>query len=77
MDPFLGSGATCIAAKQLGRKYIGIELEENYHALAEARIAAYPQPIEWFGIREGRYKFLNLIYIYPPTYLYVLSKVWK
>lgn len=48
LDPFVGSGTTCIAAKQLGRKYIGIELEENYHLLAEARVAAYPQPLEWF-----------------------------
>jgi len=48
MDPFVGSGTTCIAAKQLCRKYIGIELDKKYHALAEARIAAYPQPLEWF-----------------------------
>lgn len=48
MDPFVGSGTTCIAAKQLCRRYIGIELNPEYHALAEARIAAYPQPLEWF-----------------------------
>jgi len=56
LDPFVGSGTTCIAAKQLGRKYIGIEISEKYHALAEARVAAYPQPLEWFqeaqGVRE-------------------------
>ena len=49
MDPFLGSGTTCIAAKQLRRKYIGIEISPDYHALSEARIAAYPQPLEWFN----------------------------
>ena len=48
LDPFVGSGTTCIAAKQLGRRYIGIEINEEYHALAEARVAAYPQPLEWF-----------------------------
>jgi len=48
MDPFLGSGTTCIAAKQLKRRYIGIEVSPEYHALSEARIAAYPQPLEWF-----------------------------
>lgn len=40
LDPFLGSGTTAIAAKQLGRKYIGIEREEEYVEIAEARIAA-------------------------------------
>jgi len=48
MDPFLGSGTTCIAAKLLQRRYIGVEINEKYHALAEARIAAYPQPLKWF-----------------------------
>jgi len=48
LDPFVGSGTTCIAAKQLGRRYIGIEIKQEYHALAEARVAAYPQPLEWF-----------------------------
>lgn len=48
LDPFVGSGTTCIAAKQLGRRYIGIEIDRKYHALAEARVAAYPQPLEWF-----------------------------
>jgi len=48
LDPFVGSGTTCIAAKQLGRKYIGIEIKPEYHVLAEARVAAYPQPLEWF-----------------------------
>jgi len=48
LDPFVGSGTTCIAAKHLGRRYVGIEISEKYHALAEARVAAYPQPLEWF-----------------------------
>ena len=52
MDPFVGSGTTCIAAKQLCRRYIGIELSPEYHALAEARIAAYPEPLEWFNAQR-------------------------
>lgn len=38
LDPFLGSGTTAIAAKQLGRHYIGIELSEKYCKMAEERI---------------------------------------
>lgn len=40
LDPFLGSGTTAIAAKQLGRNYLGIEREDEYVKIAEARIAA-------------------------------------
>lgn len=40
LDPFLGSGTTAIAAKELGRQYIGIEREAEYVEIAEARLAA-------------------------------------
>jgi hypothetical protein len=33
-----GSGTTCVAAKLLGRKFIGIEKEEGYHEIAKARV---------------------------------------
>ena len=39
LDPFFGSGTTGAAAKRLGRRYIGIERDTGYAALAEARIA--------------------------------------
>ena len=38
LDPFLGSGTTAVAAKQLGRKYIGIEIEQKYCDIAEERL---------------------------------------
>lgn len=37
-DPFLGSGTTAVAAKQLGRKYIGIELSQKYVDVANERL---------------------------------------
>lgn len=46
LDPFAGSGTTCMAAKKVGRDFIGIEKEEEYCAIARARIAAIkPEPI--------------------------------
>jgi DNA modification methylase len=39
LDPFLGSGTTALAAKQLGRHYVGIEKEAEYHLLASRRVA--------------------------------------
>lgn len=38
LDPFMGIGSTCIAGLNLGRKTIGIELDENYFKIAENRI---------------------------------------
>ena len=39
LDPFMGSGATAIAALKAGRKYIGYETDPQYVTLAEKRIA--------------------------------------
>ena len=38
-DPCCGSGSHCLVAKNLGRKYIGIELDEQYFDVAKGRLA--------------------------------------
>lgn len=38
LDPFMGSGSTCLAAKSLNRQYIGFELDKNYFDIAQNRI---------------------------------------
>ena len=39
LDPFMGTGTTALAAKRLGRKYIGIELDATYVDIAENKLA--------------------------------------
>jgi len=40
LDPFVGWGTTCLTAKRLKRKYIGIDISEEYCKLAEQRISS-------------------------------------
>ncbi|MBW2674827.1 MAG: site-specific DNA-methyltransferase [Deltaproteobacteria bacterium] len=45
LDPFCGSGTTCVAAKKMGRKYIGIDIDEKYCRIARNRIANTEKPL--------------------------------
>ncbi len=50
LDPFAGTGTTCAAARRLGRRFIGIERDDDYVKAARARIAEVtrlsPQDLE-------------------------------
>jgi site-specific DNA-methyltransferase (adenine-specific) len=53
LDPFLGSGTSSVVAKKLGRRYIGIEIEEEYALLAERRLELAEQDRTIQGYAEG------------------------
>lgn len=40
LDPFVGSGTTCVAAKKLNRRYIGFDISNEYCLLSEERLKA-------------------------------------
>ena len=48
LDPFMGSGTTGVACARLGRRFIGIEIEPKYHAIACRRIEAAQRQADLF-----------------------------
>ncbi len=43
LDPFVGSGTTCLAAKRLGHQWIGFEINEKYYKIAVDRLQGINQ----------------------------------
>ena len=57
LDPFMGSGTTGVACANLGRKFIGIEIEEKYFDIACKRIeTAYSQPRLFDDLEDDKNK---------------------
>jgi site-specific DNA-methyltransferase (adenine-specific) len=50
LDPFAGSGTTCLAAKNLGRHYIGIEINNEFVDIARERVYGAPCEQQLVGI---------------------------
>ena len=54
LDPFCGSGTTCVAAKMLGRHYIGIDISEKYCQIARKRVEAAEKGITVKELERGQ-----------------------
>ena len=54
LDPFMGSGTTGVACARLGRKFIGIEIEERYFQIACERIKREYEQLKLFPQEEKR-----------------------
>lgn len=64
LDPFAGSGTTCVAAKENGRRWVGIEINADYVAICNRRLGVdttriiFP-PEGWFAHPEAPGYFHN------------------
>lgn len=54
LDPFIGSGTTAIAAKKLGKNYIGIDINEKYVKIAEKRLRELDNSPDLFKSVENK-----------------------
>lgn len=50
LDPFMGSGTTAIASRELSREFIGFEMDKEYHKIAEARIKKHIEQKKLFEV---------------------------
>lgn len=58
LDPFLGVGSTLVAAKQLGRSGIGIEINPEYARIAQQRLQTGSLEQHWSDAQEGSWQVI-------------------
>ena len=46
LDPFIGSGTTAVACKELNRQYIGFEIDKRYYNIANDRLKGINQLVK-------------------------------
>ncbi|MFZ4656224.1 MAG: DNA-methyltransferase [Caldilineaceae bacterium] len=56
LDPFVGSGTTIVAATQLGRSYVGIDINQEYIQLGQQRVMKVPMRLP--GIAEAKAEYV-------------------
>ncbi len=57
LDPFIGSGTTAVAARELGRNYLGIDISEEYCHIAQERVSQiqprlFEETVNWAKLVE-------------------------
>ena len=64
LDPFCGSGTICVAAKKLGRKYIGIDINPEYCEIARKRLKAVETGVP---VKEADAGQMAIASLFRPT----------